>query len=93
MTSVTVNLVRVKAKPPLRALADVLLSFDKDHVVFRRCAVFERHGQQAWVTFPRLTLEKDGKKVSVELVRLSCELKRQIVSAILEEYRKNKNAV
>jgi len=93
MANVTVNLVRVKAKPPLRALADVLLSFDKDHVVFRRCAVFERPGQQAWVTFPRLTLEKDGKKLGVELIRLSCELKRQVVSAVLDEYRKNKNAV
>jgi hypothetical protein len=93
MANVTVNLVRVKAKPPLRALADVLLSFGEDHVVLHRCAVFERHGQQAWATFPRLTLEKDGKKLGVELVRPSCDLRRQIIRAILDEYGKNRNVL
>ena len=60
---IRVDLAVVKAKPPLRALADVTLRWDEGELTIRRCAVFEKPGEPAWASLPRLPVEKNGKRV------------------------------
>jgi hypothetical protein len=60
---IIVDLALIDAKPPLRALADVLMVFADCELKIRRCAVFEREGQPAWATLPRLAVEQNGFKV------------------------------
>ena len=91
MTEILVELALVTAKPPLRALADVILRFTGEEITIRRCAVFGKPGEPAWVSLPRLPIEKNGSKVYVPLLELPRELKRRVFDAVLTEYRKHAN--
>ena len=88
MTDITVELALVNAKPPLRALADVTLRWACGEVTIRRCAVFEKSGEPAWASLPRLPIDKNGKKAYVPLVDLPCDLKKRVLDAVLDEYRR-----
>jgi hypothetical protein len=87
-TEVKIDLSKIDAKPPLRALADVTLRFTEGEVTLRRCAVFQKAGEPAWATLPRLPIEKNGKKQFVPLIDISRELKKRVVNALLAEYRR-----
>jgi hypothetical protein len=91
-TEIKVELALVNAKPPLRALADVVLHLPGGEITFRRCAVFEKADAHPWANLPRLAIEKNGKRQYVPLVGLSSELKRQVLDAVLEEYRRKVGA-
>ena len=87
-TEITVTLAMVAAKAPLRALADVSLPYVNEEIIIRRCAVFEKPGEPPWANLPRLSIEKNGKKQFVPLVDLSHELKKRVLDAVLDAYRK-----
>jgi hypothetical protein len=88
MTNITVELSLVNAKPPLRALADVILRWPDGEITIRRCAVFEKPDAPPWANLPRLPIEKNGKRQFVPLLDLPRELKKRVLDAVLEEYRK-----
>ena len=88
MNNIRVELGLVNAKPPLRALADVILVLEGKDLTIRRCAVFEKPGAPPWANLPRLSIEKDGKRQFVPLIELPRELKQRVLSAVLEEYRR-----
>ena len=90
-TSVSVDLALVGGKPPLRALADVTLCWSEEELTLRRFAVFEKTGQPAWASVPRLQVEKNGRKAYVPLLDLPSGLKRRVLEAVLEEYRRLSN--
>lgn len=87
-TEVKIDLSKIDAKLPLRALADVTLRFTEGEVILRRCAVFQKAGEPAWATLPRLPIEKNGKKQFVPLIDISRELKKHVLGALLTEYRR-----
>ncbi len=87
-TAIEINLSSIQAKPPLRALADVRLHLPDGELTIRRCAVFERNDQPPWVSLPRITFEKHGKRQFVPLIDLSRELKKRVLEAVLDEYRR-----
>jgi hypothetical protein len=89
---IRVDLAVVKAKPPLRALADVTLRWDEGELTIRRCAVFEKPGEPAWASLPRLPVEKNGKREFVPLVDLPRYLKRRVLDAVLDEFRSRSDA-
>jgi hypothetical protein len=91
-TEIRVELALVNAKPPLRALADVILSWSGGEITIRRCAVFEKAGAPAWANLPRLPIEKEGKRQYVPLIDLPRELKQRVLDAVLEEYRRRIDA-
>ena len=91
-TEILVELALVSAKPPLRALADVTLRWSDGELTIRRCAVFEKPGQQPWASLPRLAIEKNGKREFVPLIDLPRELKRRVLDAVLSEYRSRNDA-
>jgi hypothetical protein len=84
---ITVVLAIVNARAPLRALADVTLCGLGVEITIRRCAVFEKTGQPAWVSLPRISIEKHGKKSFVALVELPRELRQRVFDAVLARYR------
>jgi hypothetical protein len=88
LPKVSVQLALVAAKPPLRALADVTLRLEDSQITIRRCAVFEKPGQPPWANFPRLLIEKNGKKQFAPLFEISRTLKERVLSSILDEYRR-----
>ncbi len=92
MTSITVELALVKAKPPLRALADVILRWSDGEITIRRCAVFEKPDVLPWANLPRLLIEKNGKRQFVPLVDLPRELKQRVLDAVMDEYRRKSDA-
>jgi hypothetical protein len=92
MTNITVELALVNARPPLRALADVILRWSDGELTIRRCAVFEKPGAPPWANLPRLPIEKNGKRQFVPLLDLPRELKQRVLDAVLEEYRRKMNA-
>ena len=53
-----------------------------------RCAVFEKSGQPAWASLPRLQIQKGGEKTLIPLLAVPRELKERIYSAILDDYRR-----
>jgi hypothetical protein len=83
---IKLELAHVKAKPPLRALADVTLRFPDGDVTIRRCAVFAKPGEPPWATLPRLPIEKLGKRTYVPLIDLPRDLKQRIFDAVLREF-------
>jgi hypothetical protein len=85
---IKIDLALVNAKPPLRALADVTLRFSDSEVTIRRCAVFEKTGEPAWASLPRLPIERNGRKNLVPLVELPRDLKCRVLDAVLAEYGK-----
>jgi hypothetical protein len=87
-----IDLALVSAKPPLRALADVALRCPEGEITIRRCAVFQKGGEPPWGNLPRLPIEKGGKKQFVPLVDLSRELKKRVLEALLDEYRRKVDA-
>jgi hypothetical protein len=86
--SIAVDLALVSAKPPLRALADVILRWGEDALTIRRCAVFKKDGESPWASLPRLPIEKNGKKNYVPLLDLPRDLKQRVLAAVLEEYQR-----
>jgi len=92
MTDITVELALVNAKPPLRALADVILRWPDGEITIRRCAVFEKPGTPPWANLPRLPIEKNGKRQFVPLIDLARELKKRVLDAVLDEYRRKIDA-
>jgi hypothetical protein len=91
-TEIKVDLALVKAKLPLRALADVLLRCADGAVTIRRCAVFEKPGAPPWASLPRLPIEKYGKRIYAPFIDLSRNLKQRVLDAVLEEYRRKIDA-
>ena len=89
MNNIRVELGLVNAKPPLRALADVVLLWDGEDLRIRRCAVFQKSGEPPWVSLPSLPTEKNGKKTYLPLVELPRELKQRIFEAVMAEYEKH----
>jgi hypothetical protein len=92
VTEIKVDLALVSAKLPLRALADVVLRWSDTEITIRRCAVFEKPGAPPWANFPRLPIEKDGKRQFVPLLDLPRELKQRVLDAVLDEYRRKIDA-
>jgi len=90
--AIKVDLVLVQAKPPLCALADVILKWDGGELTIRRSAVFQKLGEPAWASLPRLPVQKSGKKTYIDLLDLPRDLKRRVLDAVLEEYRSKLNA-
>ena len=91
-TRIVVSLAVIRAKPPLRALADVALESSEGDITIRRCAVFEKEGQPPWASLPRLQVEKNGKKQFVPLIELSRDFKKRVLEAVLAEYKVKSNA-
>jgi DNA-binding cell septation regulator SpoVG len=91
MNMIRIELAVVNAKPPLRALADVVLLCDGEELRVRRCAVFQKSGEPPWVSLPSLPIEKNGKKTYLPPVELSRELKQRVFDAVLAEYQKATN--
>jgi hypothetical protein len=89
---IRIELSLVNARLPLAALADVTLSYDSEHILIRRCAVFEKSGEPPWASFPRLHIERNGTKSLVPLIEMSGGLKRRLLAAILVEYRTQRDA-
>jgi hypothetical protein len=92
MTNIAVELAIVNAKPPLRALADVIMRWPDGEITIRRCAVFEKPGVPPWANLPRLPIEKNGEKQFVPLIDLPRDLKQRVLDAVLEEYRRKIDA-
>jgi hypothetical protein len=90
--SIKVELALVQAKLPLRGLADVMLKWDEEELTVRRCAMFEKPGVPAWANLPRLPIDKNGKKQFVSLIDLPRELKKRVLDAVLDEYRRKSDA-
>jgi hypothetical protein len=86
-TGLKVDLSLVNAKEPLRALADVTLQLPDGELTIRRCPVFEKAGQPAWASLPRLPFDKNGERKYAPLIDLPRELKTRILDAILAEFR------
>jgi hypothetical protein len=84
----TVELGLVNAKAPLRALADVILSWPEGEITIRRFAVFEKPGEPPWAILPRLPVDKDGKRIYVPLIEMQRNLKQRVLDAVLDAYRK-----
>ena len=82
-----IDLALVSAKAPLRALADVVLSWPDGEITIRRCAVFEKPGDPPWAKLPSLPVDKDGKRVYLPLIDMQSNLKRRVLDAVLEAYR------
>jgi hypothetical protein len=91
-TSIKVDLALVQAKLPLCALADVILKWDGGGLTIRRCAVFQKPGEAAWASLPRLPIQKNAKKTYVDLLDLPRELKQRILDAVLAEYERLRDA-
>ncbi len=89
---IKVDLALVKAKAPLRALADVLLRWPDGELTIRRCAVFQKSGEPPWANLPRLPIDRNGKKQFVPLVDLSRDLKQSVLTSVLDEYRRKADA-
>jgi hypothetical protein len=90
-TSIKVELSLVIAKPPLKALADVTISWDQSEVTIRRCAVFEKPDSPPWASLPRLPIEKDGKRTYAPLIDLPRNQKQRVLDAVLSEYARQRN--
>ena len=89
---IKIDLAIVVGKFPLRALADVTLRWDECEITIRRCAVFEKSGEPAWASLPRLPIDRNGKRQFVSLIDLPRDLKQRVLDALLDEYRR-KNAM
>jgi hypothetical protein len=89
---IKVDLALVNAKPPLRALADVLLRWSDGELTIRRCAVFQKSNEPPWANLPRLPVDKNGKRQFVLLVDLPRDLKQRVLDAVLNEYRRISDA-
>ena len=90
---IVISLAIIRAKPPLRALADVALQGSEAEITIRRCAVFEKEGQPPWASLPRLQIEKNGKKHFVPLIELSRDFNTRVLDAILAEYKVKTDAL
>jgi hypothetical protein len=89
---IVVSLAVIRAKRPLRALADVALEGSEGEITIRRCAVFEKEGQPPWASLPRLQVEKNGRKQFVPLIELSRDFKKRVLDAVLAEYKVKSDA-
>ena len=89
---IRIELALVNAKAPLKALADISLSWESEEITIRRCAVFEKTGEPPWANLPRLSVNKGGKPQYVPLIDLSRALKQRALAAVLEEYRRKVDA-
>ena len=87
-TQIRVELAYVHASPPLRALCDVTLAWQRGEVTIRRCAMYEKKGEPPWVSFPRLPIQRGGQKTLATIIDLPAELRKRVFAAILDEYRR-----
>ncbi|MGA7636761.1 MAG: hypothetical protein WCB00_07525 [Candidatus Acidiferrales bacterium] len=87
-TQIRVQLARINASPPLRALSDVTLVWQGGEVTIRRCAVFEKPGEPPWVSFPRLPIQRDGQNAFATIIDLPAALRKRVFAAVLDEYRR-----
>jgi hypothetical protein len=87
-----VDLALVDAKAPLRALADVVLQLADGELIIRRCPVFEKVGEPAWATLPRLPLDKNSKRTYWPLIDMQRDLKKRVLDAVLSEYGRKVSA-
>jgi hypothetical protein len=85
-SEIRVELSKVIAKAPLRALADVVIRCDEGDITIHRCAVFEKDGQPPWANLPHIPVQRDGKTRYAPLIDLPRALKKQITDAMLAEY-------
>jgi hypothetical protein len=90
--SIKVDLAVVRAKLPLRGLADVTLKWSDEELTIRRCAVFQKEGQPPWASLPRLLIEKNGTKTYVPVIDLPRELKKRVLEEILTSYGRQRDA-
>jgi hypothetical protein len=89
---IRIDLALIRAKPPLRALADVTLWWLEGKITIRRCTVFEKSGEPPWANLPRLQIGKDGRRSYVPLIELPRNLKERVLDAVLNEYKRRVNA-
>jgi len=89
MNKIRVELALVYAKPPLRALADVILCHEGEELRIRRCAIFKKPGEPPWVALPSLPIQKNGTKTYLSLVELTNDLKQRVFEAVMVEYEKH----
>jgi hypothetical protein len=89
---INVKLGLIIGRPPLKALADVVLNLGATEITIHRCAVFEKSGQPPWANLPRLSIERNGKKQFVPLIDLPRELKTRVLDEVLFEYRRKTDA-
>ncbi|MGB9403720.1 MAG: hypothetical protein WCA98_09270, partial [Candidatus Acidiferrales bacterium] len=75
MTEIYIEIAKVTAKLPLRALGDVTIRWSGGEVTICRCAVFKKPGRRPWASLPRLPIEKNGKRAYFPLIDLPRELK------------------
>jgi hypothetical protein len=54
--------------------------------------VFEKFGEPAWASLPRLPIEKNGTRQFVPFIDLPRDLKRRVLDAVLNEYRRKADA-
>ena len=85
---IKIDLSLLNAKPPLRALADVTLSFSEGEIKLRRCSVFQKEGQPPWANLPGISIQKQGKRQFVPVIELPREQKKRVVDALLDEYQR-----
>jgi hypothetical protein len=88
VNTIRIQLALVNAKPPLRALADVILLWEGEALTIRRCAVFKKSGGPPWVALPALPIQKNGTKSYLPLVELPRDLKQRVFEAVMTEYQK-----
>jgi hypothetical protein len=86
-TEIKVQLATVRAKSPLCALADVIVTWPDGEITIRRCAVFEKPGEPPWAKLPSLPVDKDGKRIYLSLIEMQSNLKRRVLDAVLGAYR------
>lgn len=83
---IKIELKLVSARAPLKALADVTLTFGNAHVTIRRCPVFEKSGAPPWASLPQLSIQANGRAYLAPIVELGRDLRRLVLKAILESY-------
>ncbi|PWT79043.1 MAG: hypothetical protein C5B58_14390 [Acidobacteria bacterium] len=92
LISIKVDLALVRAKLPLRGLADVTLKWGDEELTIRRCAVFQKDGQPPWASLPRLPIGKNGTKKYVPVIELPSELNKRVLEEILTCYGGQRDA-
>jgi hypothetical protein len=89
---IKIHLARLKAKPPLVALADVILLYPEGAITIHRCAVFEKSDQPPWAALPRIPVEKHGRRTYVSFIEMAKELERLVLAKILAEFTRQCDA-
>lgn len=86
LVEIKIDLKLVRARTPLKALADVTLRFGDCDVTVRRCPIFEKSGALPWASLPRLAVPRNGEAHLAPIIELGSGLTRRVLDAILERY-------